>query len=226
MLFLAIVLDKRFFLWYYVRTSRHIITEYLSKNGIWFHHSVSTHESAEKDVLRPESHQLCEIILLLSGSVKYKVEGQYCKLSPLDAIVIQPNQLHSREIDTSIPYERMVLHFAPDLLPSLADLSLTENFNSSFLPQVLPKKIIEKTNFIELMRGCEQLCKHQNRYTDLRFIGMIMQVIETLNEIILTMNEEHRAPPTKVDRISHACIQYANKHLCEKKKLREKLKND
>ena len=120
----------------------------------------------------------------------------------------------------------MVLHFAPDLLPSLADLSLTENFNSSFLPQVLPKKIIEKTNFIELMTGCEQLCKHQNRYTDLRFIGMIMQVIETLNEIILTMDEEHRAPPTKVNRISHACIQYVNKHLCEKKKLREKLKND
>ena len=206
--------------------SRHIITEYLSKNGIRFHHSVSIHESVEKDVLRPESHQLCEIILLLSGSVKYKVEGQYCKLSPLDAIVIQPNQLHSREIDTSIPYERMVLHFAPDLLPSLADLSLMENFNSSFLPQVLPKKIIENTNFIELMRGCEQLCKHQNRYTDLRFIGMIMQVIETLNEIILTMDEEHRAPPTKVDRISHACIQYVNKHLCEKKKLREKLKND
>ena len=206
--------------------SRHIITEYLSKNGIRFHHSVSTHESVKKDVLRPESHQLCEIILLLSGSVKYKVEGQYCKLSPLDAIVIQPSQLHSREIDPSVPYERMMLHFAPDLLPSLADLSLTENFNSSFLPQVLPKKIIEKTNFIELMRGCEQLCKHQNLYTDLRFIGMIMQVIETLNEIILTMDEQHRAPPTKVDRISHACIQYVNKHLCEKKKLREKLKND
>ena len=108
--------------------SRHIITEYLSKNGIRFHHSVSTHESVKKDVLRPESHQLCEIILLLSGSVKYKVEGQYCKLSPLDAIVIQPSQLHSREIDPSVPYERMMLHFAPDLLPSLADLSLTENF--------------------------------------------------------------------------------------------------
>ncbi len=199
---------------------RQIIVEYISKNGIRFHHSVSNNENA--DSLLPESHHMCEIILLLSGSAQYKVEGQRYDLSPLDAIIIHPNKLHAREISSDAPYERMVLHFAPDLLPSFADLNLLSNYNDSFLPSVLPKKIVEKSNFIELMYQCEKLCQEKNKYTDLHFIGIILKIIETLNELILTLDEKHRSLPIKVDKISHACIQYVNQHLTDKEKLSPK----
>ncbi len=195
------------------------MTEYLSKNGIRFHHSISTQDNAELDTLIPETHHMCEIILLLSGSVKYKIEGQYYDLSPLDAIIIHPNKLHSREIDSSAPYERMVLHFAPDLLPSFADLNLLSNYNDSILPSVLPKAIIEQSNFYGLMQQCEMLCKDKNRYTDLRFVSLILQIVETLNEIMLKLDESNILLPIKVDKISHACIQYVNRHLTDKDKL-------
>lgn len=198
---------------------RHIITEYLSKNGIRFHHSISTQENSQQDILRPESHHMCEIILLLSGSVKYKIEGQSYDLSPLDAIIIHPNKFHSREIAPNTPYERMVLHFAPDLLPSFADLNLLSSYNDSFLPSVLPKAIIEKSNFIDLMQQCKDLCLHPNKYTDLRFIGIILQIVETLNEIILSLDSANRSIPIKVDKISHACIQYINQNLTDKEKI-------
>lgn len=198
---------------------RHIITEYLSKNGIRFHHSISTQENSKKDTLRPESHHMCEIILLLSGSVQYKIEGQSYDLSALDAIIIHPNKLHSREISPDAPYERMVLHFAPDLLPSFADLNLLSNYNESFFTSVLPKAIIEKSNFIDLMYQCKNLCLNPNKYTDLRFIGIILQIVETLNEIILKLDESNRSVPIKVDKISHTCIQYINQNLTDKEKL-------
>jgi len=198
---------------------RKIITEYISKNGIRFHHSVSTYDNEQQDVLVPESHYMCEIILMLSGSVKYKIEGQYYSLSPLDAIIIHPNKIHSREIDVSAPYERMVLHFSPDLLPSFADLNLLSNYNSAFLPSILPKKIIESSNFIELMQQCERLCEEENKYTDLRFVSLILQIIETLNELILKFDETNILSPIKVDKISHTCIQYINQNLTNKEKL-------
>ncbi len=198
---------------------RHIYNEYLSKNGIRFHHSVSTHEAERQDTLVPESHHMCEIILLLSGQVQYKVEGRRYNLSPLDAIIIHPNKLHTREIDPKAPYERMVLHFDPDLLPSFADLNLLSGYNDSFLPSVLPREIIQQTNLIALMQQCETLCQNNSIYTDLRFIGIIVQIIETLNEIILSMEKEHPSTPIKVDKISHACIQYVNQHLTEREKL-------
>lgn len=198
---------------------RHIITEYISKNDIRFHHSVSKQEIAQQDALIPETHHMCEIILLLSGTVKYKIEGQYYDLSASDAIIIHPNKLHSREITSTAPYERMVLHFAPDLLPSFADLNLLSNYNDAFLPSVLPKKIIEQTNFIDLMHQCEKLCQTENRYTDLRFVSLILQIVETLNEIILQLDETNILPPIKVDKISHSCIQYINQHLTSRDKL-------
>ena len=198
---------------------RHIITEYFSKNGIRFHHSISKQENGQVDVLAPETHHMCEIILLLSGEAKYKIEGQSYDLSSHDAIIIHPNKLHSREITSNLPYERMVLHFSPDLLPSFADLNLLSNYNDAFLPSVLPKKIIEGSNLIELMHQCETLSQKENKYTDLRFVSLILQIVETLNEIIVKLDESNTLPPIKVDKISHTCIQYVNQHLTEKDKL-------
>lgn len=216
MLFFAFSLDKYIFLRYHT-SMRHIFTEYFSKNGIRFHHSVSTYES--QDTLRPESHHMCEIILLLKGSVTYKIEGQTYHLSPMDTIVVQPNQLHSREIDPQSPYERMVLHFAPDLLPSFADLPLLSSYENSLPSPILPRRIIEKTNFVSLMEQCVALSSGESKYTDLRFISIILQIVETLNEIVLALSEEQPLRPIKVDKISHACIQYINEHITERELL-------
>lgn len=218
MLFSAFLLDNFIFLRYNT-SMRHIFREYFSKNGIRFHHSISTYDNDNQDTLSPESHHMCEIILLLNGSVTYKIEGQTYDLSPLDVIIIHPNKLHSREINPEVPYERMVLHFSPDLLPSFADLYLLSNPNNSFVSYVLPKKIIEKTNLLSLMQQCEDLCLPLDKYTDLRFISIILQVVETLNEIILMLDEENAAPPIQIDKISYACIQYINEYLTEKDKL-------
>lgn len=216
MLFFAFSIDKCVFLRYHT-SMRHIFTEYFSKNGIRFHHSVSTHES--QDTLRPESHHMCEIILLLKGSVTYKIEGQTYHLSPMDTIVVQPNQLHSREIDPQSPYERMVLHFAPDLLPSFADLPLLSSTANSPLSPVLPRRIIKQTNFVSLMEQCVALSSGESKYTDLRFISIILQIVETLNEVVLALSEEQPPRPIKVDKISHACIQYINEHITERELL-------
>ncbi len=192
---------------------RHVIIDYYSKNGIRFHHSVSTFEATDKDTLVPESHHMYELILLLSGAAKYNIEGQTYNLSPMDAIIIHPNKLHSREFDPSCPYERMVLHFAPDLLPSFADLNFLSNYTDFFMPSVLPKRIIEKTPLIRLMQDCKTICQSRNKYTDLHLVSVIIQIVETLDKVISELDESDILIPVETNKISHACIEYINRNL-------------
>ena len=103
---------------------RKTFIEYKSKNGIRFHHSVTTFDDDYKSDQKAETHYMFEVLLLFSGSIEYSIEGQHFKISPMDIIVVPPNKLHTVKVDPSIPYERMVLHFAPELLPSFSDIDI------------------------------------------------------------------------------------------------------
>lgn len=199
---------------------KHIVTEYTSKNGIYFHHTISTYKKGDTDRLPPESHYMYEVFLLLSGAVKYRIEGQWYEVSSMNALIIPPNKLHSVETDTSQPYERIVLQFSPELLPSFADFELFSSYNKPFSsPIVIPKEYVVESNLVSSMRHCKQLCQSESKYIDLRFVSAILQIIETLNELTLALNESNIIPPVKVDKISHACIQYINQNLMGEDKL-------
>ena len=69
------------------------------------------------------------------------------------------------------------------------------------------------------MEQCVALSSGESKYTDLRFISIILQIVETLNEVVLALSEEQPPRPIKVDKISHACIQYINEHITERELL-------
>lgn len=199
---------------------RHILTEHISKNGIRFHHSISTYKNGHNDQLSPESHDMFEVFLLLDGEIEYKIEGQYYHLTSMNAIIIPPNKLHSIEVDTSKNYERMVLSFSPDLLPSFADLSLLTHYQSQpFSSFVISKQLVENFHLFDLMNQCKQLCINQNKYIDLRFVSLILQIVENLNEMVLKLDESNTTMPVKVHKISYDCTQYINQNLTSRKSL-------
>ena len=198
---------------------KHLIVEYTSKSGIYFHHTISVDQLE----LRPESHHMYEIFLLLSGSVEYRIEGRLYHLTPMTALIIPPRKLHSISIDTSEPYERMVLQFPANLLPTFLDGELFLNHDDIFQPSiVIPKKHVMQSNLPQLMQRCKELCQYQHKYMDLRLVGIILQIIETLNETILTLDEENAVHPIEVAKISTACIQYINQNITSKEKLSPK----
>ena len=205
----------------YDKDMRKIITEYISNNGIRFHHSISTYETKRRSAtdLPPETHYTCEVLLLLSGEIDYNIEGQLFHLEPMDAIFILPHKLHSMEVDRSQPYERMVLHFPPDLFSSFTELSLFSTPNHFSFPFILPKNIIEKSDLPSLMKQCEDICSQKDKYIQLRFIRTIFQIVETLDKAINSLNESNALQPIKVDKISYACIQYVHENLTNKEML-------
>lgn len=199
----------------YSGNMRSVYIEYLSKNGIRFHHSISQYTDIENDFQRAESHYMFELLLLLSGSITYNIEGKSYKIKPMEMIIIPPNELHSIDIDVSVPYERMVLHFSPDLLPSFNDLDILAPFNTTKnFAHIIPRSFLEHSNLLNLMYKCKEHCKEKNKYIDLRLARTILQIMEALNEIVGQLNSSNQyAEPANVKTLSAACIQYVNANL-------------
>lgn len=198
----------------------HILIEYTSKAGIYFHHTVTTYKDGEQAELLPESHHLYEVFLLLSGEVEYRIEGQIYHLTPMNLLIIPPQKMHSMKINTSQPYERMVLQFSANLFPTFTNSDLFLNHNDRFSPSiVIPNNYVKQSNLPDLMQQCEEFCVLKHKYIDLRLVCTILQIVETLNELILSINDTNAVLPVKVEKVSNACIQYINQNLTDKEKL-------
>lgn len=195
---------------------------YLSKNGIQFHHTLSAYEAGEQPVQRAESHDMCELFLLLNGRVRYSIEGNQYFLSPMDVILISPHELHSIQIDTTQNYERMVLHFSPDILPVFQDFNPMQPFeNAKCIDHKISARLIKNSNFYALFQEIKELCPHKTAYTDWKIMGVIHRIIETLDEIsnlhITNLRENVNAQSSilTVASLSRRCIDYINTHINE-----------
>ena len=193
---------------------------YISKNGIRFHHSRSVFDAEyEKETLALEAHHMCEIFLLLSGSVQYIIEGKSYQISPMEMLIVAPGELHTLQMDTSQPYERMVLHFAPDLLPSLNDLDLFRPFhNAKTFTRIIPRRHVEKYDLFARMNLFKKICTEKGKYVDLNLVSAIIKITKTLNDMLDDIAKEN---DFKDDvsltntTISSLCIQYIHQHVTE-----------
>lgn len=61
-------------------------------------------------------HDFDKIIIFLSGSVTYLIEGRSYELQPYDIVLVNHNEIHRPLIDIAVPYERIIVYLSPDFL--------------------------------------------------------------------------------------------------------------
>ena len=61
-------------------------------------------------------HEFCKILLLISGSGGYYVDGQRYLLQSGDIVLLDAHSIHRPEIDADTPYERIILYISPEYL--------------------------------------------------------------------------------------------------------------
>lgn len=91
---------------------------YLNENFRYFH--LKDTAGQERDF---HYHEFDKIVILVSGSVDYLVEGASYKMQPGDIILVRHHMIHKAVIDVSVPYERIIIYlnssyvdrFAPDM---------------------------------------------------------------------------------------------------------------
>ena len=196
-----------------------IFAYFQSKNGIMFHHVISTFEDNHPNVMEPETHATFEILLLLSGSIEYSIDGRHYGISPMDIIIIPPHKLHTLTADVSKPYERIVLQFDPELLPTCSDVDFLAPFADTY---IIPSEFTKQSRILDLFQDCEQHCIEKSEYINLRFMSTILGIVEILNGLAKELSSQGKNfLPVKMNRISYACIQYINKNLSKNITLHE-----
>jgi AraC-like DNA-binding protein len=76
-------------------------------------------------------HEFCKLLLLVSGSGGYRIEGQRYALQPGDIVLVGSGCVHRPEFDPDSPYERIIIYISPDFLRrcSTADCDLSDCFS-------------------------------------------------------------------------------------------------
>lgn len=76
-------------------------------------------------------HEFCKLLLLVSGTGGYTVEGHRYALQPGDIVLVGSRAVHRPEFDPNAPYERIIVYIDPDFLRqnSTADCDLLEIFS-------------------------------------------------------------------------------------------------
>ena len=84
---------------------------YLLENFRLFH--LRSPQGAQVDF---HYHEFCKVLLLVSGSGGYFIDGQRYLLQPGDIVLIGSRSIHKPELDSTAPYERIILYISPEYL--------------------------------------------------------------------------------------------------------------
>ena len=99
---------------------------YLLENFRLFHL-----RSEQNTAVEYHYHEFCKLLLLVSGSGGYVVDGQRYLLQPGDVVLIGSRSVHRPELDGDSPYERIIIYISPEFLQreSTADTALQDIFS-------------------------------------------------------------------------------------------------
>lgn len=188
-----------------------------SKNGIYYCLSTTEYQGTTLPYQRTvtQIHEACEVLLVLGGSVTYVIEGQKYEVAANQVIIVPPHTSHYTLVDTSQTFERAVLEYMPDLLPSLVDCDLLEPFKKAKLfSYTIDEKFVEKANLKKTMTEIGKLCRRTDKYRDVDITRQIIKLIKNLHLITDELIESNKdSKPVKKDCVSQLCIQYINEHI-------------
>ena len=99
---------------------------YLLENFRLFH--LRSQQGAQVDF---HYHEFCKLLLLVSGSGGYFIDGQRYLLQSGDIVLIGSRSIHKPELDAATPYERIILYISPEYLQqeSTRDCNLLSLFS-------------------------------------------------------------------------------------------------
>jgi AraC-like DNA-binding protein len=86
-------------------------------SALYCHHSVD--EAPEPTDYYMHTHEWHELYVFLSGKAGFLVEGTEYELQPFDVMIMRKAEAHKLVVAPGEPYERIAIHFSPDLLKSI-----------------------------------------------------------------------------------------------------------
>ena len=164
---------------------------YLKENYHYFHLRDTVGD--ERDF---HFHEFDKIVILLSGNVDYAVESERYTLSPYSVLTVKHHAIHKAIIDTSVPYERIIIYLNEARYASLMpEAGLTRCFDRCMY---LPERAVLEEIISKIESAGDAVIKET----------YIIQLLAVLNSLQGTAPE-----PQRYDAKTESILTYINEHL-------------
>lgn len=185
-----------------------------STNDFSMHHTIDEHPDEFNFPMH--AHPYCELYYFISGSGYYTVEGNNYPLSQGSVMIMRQGETHKIHIDSSLPYERMAVHFLPESLPMY-----TADMHSLYYQRPLGKgNLIEcnessKKFILSCLQRISRVKKSENE-----FETMVSYFLPIFSELASQAKlNENIGQPDGDSKLVIEMIEYINEHLAEIKSL-------
>ena len=161
-------------------------------------------------------HEFCKLLLLVSGSGYYAIEGKRYLLHAGDAVLIDSRCVHRPEFDSSSPNERIIIYVSPDFLQreSTSDCNLGDCF-SIHRGCVLRPAEHNRPQLFSLVKSLEQELSSSNFGRSVLARSLLLRL---LVEIIRQLNLDNVILPNPIlpsNGRMRNILDYLDAHLTE-----------
>ena len=165
---------------------------------------------------RPEFHyhEFCKILLLLSGSGGYTVDGQRYALQSGDVVLVGSHTVHRPEFEPGAAYERIILYISPDFLrrASVPDCDLTECFRSG---HVLRLGEPERKRLFSLAAALERELAGEDYGRELLCHAALLRLLVRIGRELCRTDAPRPGPVKPGNERVAAILRYLDRHLTE-----------
>lgn len=161
-------------------------------------------------------HDFNKIIILISGSVTYLIEGKAYRLKPWDILFVSSSEVHKPIIDPAALYERMVIWINPGFLEKHSDecslltcFSLTEERNSNLLR--LDNTLLKDVKF--MLSKLEDACRSNGFGSIILKNSLFLQLLVTMTREWLGTGEGNEKNDIITDESIQKLLDYINMNI-------------
>lgn len=184
---------------------------YLLENFRLFH--LRTAQGTQVDF---HYHEFCKILLLVSGSGGYYVDGQRYHLQTGDIVLLGSRSIHKPEMDAGMPYERIIIYVDPGFLQrsSTGECDLLSVFSGE-KGHVLRLSENRKKKIFQLAAALEEDLKGQDFGQDILSTTGLLRLMVELGRARQRQGATDSGPMMpRSDRVRDI-LRYIDSHLAE-----------
>lgn len=167
---------------------------------------------------RPEFHyhEFCKILMLVSGSGGYTVDGRRYALQSGDIVLVGSHSVHRPEFEPGAAYERIILYISPEFLHrvSVPDCDLTECFSPE-RGHVLRTEEPERKKLFALAASLEREMAGEDYGRVLLCHGALLRLLVHIGRSLRRSDAPQPGPVTPGNERVVAIVRYLDRHLGE-----------
>ena len=161
-------------------------------------------------------HEFCKILLLLSGSGGYSVDGRRYALQSGDIVLVGSHTVHRPEFEPGATYERIILYISPEFLKrsSVPGCDLSELFSGEN-GHVLRPEEAERKRLFAMAAHLERELAGDGYGREILSAGALLRLLVQLGRNLRHANVPRPGPLTPGNERIAAIVRYLDRHLTE-----------